>query len=50
MQNFRFKIVSPSLERAEMSFSLFNPHFFVQVELDDEHFYDRVKSKFVFRF
>ena len=34
-----------------MSFSLLNPPvFFVQVELDDEHFYDRVKTKFVFRF
>ena len=53
MQNFRFKIVSPLLwrERTEMSFSLLNPPvFFVQVELDDEHFYDRVKTKFVFRF
>ena len=53
MQNFRFKIVSPpSLEgkNGNELQSAQPPVFFVQVELDDEHFYDRVKTKFVFRF
>ena len=49
---FVSKLSPPSLEgeNGNELQSAQPPVFFVQVELDDEHFYDRVKTKFVFRF